>query len=187
MSKNYNTLENASYPIGFRNNNPGNLRTGESWQGAIGSAGGFVTFKNMAYGIRAAATVLLNNISSQGNDTIRKLITKYAPPSENNTTAYINAVSQFTGIGPDEKISTDEQTVISLLHAIFEHENGRYYADDITDADIEEGLGLVSPSWLRYVTNFFAENPNVSTAGGLGLLIAIAVVLFIVFRKKLKL
>lgn len=183
MAKDFSTYTN--YPIGFRNNNPGNIRTGQSWQGAIGEQNGFVTFKNMAYGIRAAATVLINNISSQGNNTIEKIITKYAPPSENNTEAYINAVSNQTGISRSAVLTTDTATVTALLHAIFTHENGAWYANNITDADISEGLALLSPVWLMKLQNFFVENPNAATAGfGVAIIVAIAVLL--VLSKKIK-
>jgi hypothetical protein len=187
MAKNFNTSAYSSYPIGFRNNNPGNLRTGESWQGAIGSAGGFVTFKSMAYGIRAAATVLVNNVSSQGNNTIRKLITKYAPPSENNTTAYINAVSASTGIAPDAVISLDQATLVELLHAIFEHENGATYAKQLTDADILEGIALMSNTWLHKLKSFLAENPNVTTGGGVVLVIIMVGLIYAFIKGKIKL
>lgn len=175
----------AGYPIGLRNNNPGNLRTGETWQGAVGSSGGFVTFKDMNYGIRAAATVLVNNISSQGNDTIRKLITKYAPPSENDTDAYISAVVFSTGIGADEKLTTDADELENLLHAIFTHENGAQYADMISDEDIQAGIALLSPQWLAVVKNFFAENPVAATAGGLGIVIVVIALLYY-FSKNIK-
>jgi len=183
MAKDFRTYTN--YPIGFRNNNPGNIRTGQSWQGATGSQNGFVTFKNMAYGIRAAATVLINNISSQGNDTIEKLITKYAPPSENNTEAYINAVSNQTGISRSQILTTDTATVIALLHAIFTHENGAWYVNKISDADISEGLALLSPVWLMKLQNFFVENPDAATAGA-GVLVIIAIAVLIALSKKFK-
>src|SRR5690606_4163224 len=97
MPKNF--LNNPSYPIGFRNNNPGNLKaSGDNWVGMIGTNGGFVTFKDMSYGLRAMAIDLSNKINN-GFDTIRKIITRWAPPSENDTEAYIRAMVQYTGIG----------------------------------------------------------------------------------------
>ena len=181
MAKNFNTAAYSKYPLGIRNNNPGNLRTGESWQGATGANSGFVVFSDLSYGIRAAATVLVNNITDQGNNTIRKLISKYAPPSENNTDAYISAVSNSTGIAPDEKIGTDTQTLVKMLHAIFIHENGAAQASLITDADILEGINKMSALWLQKLTSFFVDNPTATAVGGIGLLIALAVIIYITF------
>lgn len=186
MAKNFNTPAYGSYPIGFRNNNPGNLRTGETWQGAAGSAGGFITFKSMSYGIRAAATVLVNNLSSQGNDTIRELITKYAPPIENNTTAYINAVSNSTGIAPDTHIDVTGNNLVLLLHAIFEHENGATYARQLTDADVNEGISLMSNTWLNKIKTFFAENPNAATGGGVVTVIIVVAIVYAFLKGKIK-
>lgn len=186
MAQDFDQPQFDGYPLGFRNNNPGNLRTGISWQGATGENKGFVVFENMAYGIRAAGTVLINNISSEGNDTIRKLITKYAPPSENNTDAYINAVSGSTGIDPDATLDTSNDTITAMLHAIFEHENGATYAAKLTDDDINEGLSMLAPKWLMKIQNFFADNPTVVEAGGWGLLIVAAIVIAYFFRNSIK-
>lgn len=190
MSQNFNQDGYDNYPLGFRNNNPGNLRSSNiNWKGSIGANNGFVVFENMAYGIRAAATVLINNISSMGNDTITKLITKYAPPSENNTDAYIAAVSSQTGIDPNATLDTTSDTLTSLLHAIFTHENGSTYSAMLTDGDIAEGLSMLSPQWLiklqGTVTNFFAENPTISNNVGWILPVIVIVILVIVFRKNL--
>lgn len=187
MAKNYNTPSYGSYPIGFRNNNPGNLRTGESWQGATGSAGGFVTFKDMSYGIRAAATVLVNNIASQGNNTIRELISKYAPPSENNTAAYIAAVAASTGINPDANIDLTGDNVVKLLQAIFEHENGRAYASQLSTDDIKAGIALMSNSWLHKIKSFFADNPDAAASGGVAIVILAAGIAYVFLKKKIKL
>ena len=37
-------------------------------------------------------------------DTLRSLVTRYAPPSENDTEGYIKFLSDRTGIKPDQKI-----------------------------------------------------------------------------------
>ena len=36
--------------------------------------------------------------------TIRAIISRWAPPNENNTKRYIENVSRLTGIGPDEPL-----------------------------------------------------------------------------------
>lgn len=132
-------------PIGFRNNNPGNLRPGDSWQGMTGENGGFIVFKSMPWGIRALATDLSNKINNDGLDTIRDIVTKYAPASDNNdVNAYVNAVSQDSGFGPDEILTADADTIVKLVKAHTAHENGENNLQYLTDDDIQEGLSLMS-------------------------------------------
>lgn len=132
----------ASLDIGLRNNNPGDFRTGEPWQGAIGSEGGFITFSDITWGLRALALDIINNINGKGVDTISKFITKYAPPSENDTAGYISFVSAQTGIGPDEQLGTDADTVFSLMRAIISKELGSGQAAMVSDQDVMTGLQM---------------------------------------------
>jgi hypothetical protein len=65
------------------------------------------------------------------------LIYVYAPPSENNTEAYINAVASKVGISPDAKLNWEAHK-IPLMLAIFKHENG--YLLDLEK--LEKGINL---------------------------------------------
>src|SRR5689334_21426246 len=114
-------------PIGLRNNNPGNIRPGDSWQGMVGENGGFVVFQDITWGLRALATDITNKIR-EGYNTITSLIGRYAPPSENNTPAYINAVAADTGIGPNDPLDLSAETLHDLVRAIMNHENGDQYS-----------------------------------------------------------
>jgi hypothetical protein len=59
----------------------------------------------MAYGWRAAFVLLTRTYyHTYRLYTIRAIITRWAPPNENNTAAYIRNVSRLTGIAPDEPI-----------------------------------------------------------------------------------
>ena len=74
---------------GMRNNNPGNLRAG---QGQIGrDAGGYAIFPTREAGYNAAARQLIG-YNNAGLNTVNSIVTKWAPSTENNTQAYINAV-----------------------------------------------------------------------------------------------
>ena len=42
--------------------------------------------------------------------TIRDIITRWAPPNENNTQAYIENVSRLTGIDPDDPLGSPSDT-----------------------------------------------------------------------------
>lgn len=150
----------SSYPLGLRNNNPGNLRTGDNWLGMIGENKGFVVFKDIKYGIRAMAIDLIGDIWVDGNNTIRKLITEYAPPSENNTTAYINNVVKYTGIGADQELTNTKETVSKLIRAIMNVELGPSYSALISDQTINDGLFLLPPKWLSKLQAFFENGLN---------------------------
>lgn len=99
--------------LAWRNNNPGNIRMG-SWAKANGAIGvgpdGFAIFPNAESGANALAK-LLKEGRSYRNNTVAGSISKYAPPNENNTAAYIAAVTKQMGVSPDTKMSslTDAQ------------------------------------------------------------------------------
>jgi len=50
------------------------------------------------------------------------MIETYAPPSENNTAAYIDYVSNATGLDADATVSTLEGTVQPLVNSIERYE-----------------------------------------------------------------
>ena len=65
----------------------------------------FVQFKSLEYGWRAAFYLLTRTYYHKYRlYTIRAIISKWAPPNENNTRAYVDNVSRLTGIDPDEPI-----------------------------------------------------------------------------------
>lgn len=114
----------AMLPRGVRNNNPGNIRGGrDQWRGKIGEdEKGFVIFDTKENGIRAMAR-LLKNYRASGTDTIREIINRWAPSSENNTTAYIASVAKRAGIGADEYVT--DAVLPRVLAAMIHHENGQ--------------------------------------------------------------
>ncbi|MES2134484.1 MAG: hypothetical protein V4506_19210 [Bacteroidota bacterium] len=94
--------------LGYKQNNPGNIRNqGDIFDGEVYSNSSFKVFDRMANGYRAMA-ILLFNYFKRGENTLRKLITEYAPPNENTTSTYINFVSDETGIGPDKVLSLND-------------------------------------------------------------------------------
>lgn len=121
---------------GLRNNNPGNIRLGTDWQGMAANQTDpdFVQFISPEYGIRAMAKIL-DTYLSEGVDTIRSIITRWAPPSENDTQAYIDDVSSTTGIPPDQTVTSAQFPV--LIGAIIQHENGiNPYTSQVIDAGV---------------------------------------------------
>ena len=96
---------------GIRNNNPLNIRhSADQWQGASEEQKdkSFVQFKSMAYGYRAAWKVMesywkyFHDLPKPFN--IRNIISRWAPPKENDTEAYIRTVLQITGLGGKENL-----------------------------------------------------------------------------------
>lgn len=90
----------------WRNNNPGNLEYGPFAQsmGAIGSDGRFAVFPTYEMG-REAKSSLIFDSPSYRDRTLSQAINRYAPPSENNTTSYINALVDATGVSPGTVMS----------------------------------------------------------------------------------
>lgn len=78
-----------------KNNNPGNIRYNSSikWKGQIGENKGFCVFENSDYGLRAMILLLKRYINVYKLTTLEKIISRYAPSSENNTCGYISFVS----------------------------------------------------------------------------------------------
>jgi len=127
---------------GIRNNNPGNIRHGEKWQGIADDQPDleFVTFKNAPYGIRALAKVLITYQEKYELHSVSLILNRYAPPSENDTQAYIDAVCEETGFYPHQNIDLHQDFyLLPLVKAIIRHENG---AQPYTDSQLAKGLLL---------------------------------------------
>lgn len=121
-------LGRTDLPRGIRNNNPGNLtRTSISWQGEVANNtdGRFEQFTQFVWGVRAMIRDISGDIKKDGDNTIRKLITKYAPSNENNTAGYISSLSTRTGYGADQILNADDKAVMArLVQQICIIENG---------------------------------------------------------------
>ena len=134
-----------SLPRGIRNNNAGNLIiTNDKWAGmidrSIATDKQFVMFTTFEHGIRAMLKDLINDIKN-GKNTVQKIITAYAPPTENNTIAYINAVSKSLSISPNTIIKPDFDTLKSISKAIVLVENGLKYP--LSDKQFEIAYNLI--------------------------------------------
>ena len=136
-------MKKQRIPRGIRNNNPLNIRVGNNWKGEVANPSdhAFEQFTEMKWGVRAAFIVLRNYIVRHKCNTIRKIISRWAPANENNTLAYIATVSQRANIQPDEPISWDNTCqMIALLLAMCYVENGQ----EISLDDVVEGWLLAN-------------------------------------------
>lgn len=128
-----------------RNNNPGNIRVGTNWQGLMPRAQmneaqaaetAFCVFLSPQWGFRAMATIFHTYNRVDGVKTLRAAIARWAPPTENNTGAYLNDVCNQIGFMPDALFPFDDQQhMAALLKAVSIHEVGSWAFTDIDCLD----------------------------------------------------
>jgi hypothetical protein len=93
----------------------------------------------MAYGYRAMFVLLDSYHRRYGLTTIRQMISRWAPPTENFTDGYIRFVSERTGISADTPVdSRSERDMVPIVAAMSEIENGA----KAVMADLHEGWVL---------------------------------------------
>ena len=139
----------AEQPRGIRNANPGNIRLSQAkWKGEVfpGTDKSFCQFSTMAYGVRASAMVFLDYYHTHGLRTVAQYINRWAPTSENNTSAYVKNVASEMGVNPD---ATCDLTALAnlekLVTAVFRQENGGSF---VASANIETGCALALDTYL---------------------------------------
>lgn len=151
----------------FRNNNFGNLNFAgqenamlES-QPAKGKAR-FARFATPEDGFRGLA----NQISSYSNGTskaagyqklttVKDIISKWAPPSENNTAKYIDTVSANLGVKPTDTIDTsNQQVMIKMIRAIATYEGGN---PNVSDKMIGDSIGHEDASSHKWVGGTYSK------------------------------
>lgn len=115
-------------PRGIRNNNPLNIRIGNTWLGERPNPTDpdFEEFVTMEYGLRAAFLILKRYIRRYKKNTISSIVSTWAPSSENNTLKYIDRVAQMTKLSPGEPIDYyDRDTMCKLVAAMAQVECGQ--------------------------------------------------------------
>lgn len=120
-------------PRGLRNNNPLNIKIGNTWLGEVTNPTDptFEQFVSLRYGLRAAFIILRRYIRHYKRTTIRAIISSWAPEVENLLQAYISSVVKFTGIEPDEEIDyADKETMCKIVSAMARVECGQTISDD---------------------------------------------------------
>lgn len=113
---------------GLKNCNPGNIRrSATKYKGeTAGTDAAFKSFKTMAWGYRAMFVLLDTYRRRHDCKSIRAMISRYAPPTENATENYIRTVAARAGKDPDEQLDTqDRTTMIAVVAAMSAVENGR--------------------------------------------------------------
>ena len=83
-------------------NNIFNIRAGKAqWLGMTGTRRGFVEFDTQEHGIRAWLVLMRSYRRKYGCRTIRQIVTRFAPPSENNTERYIHYCAEGVMLDAD--------------------------------------------------------------------------------------
>lgn len=135
-----------------RNNNPGNIDAGDHWQGLLprnqmtlaqAAESRFAVFASPKWGFRALGILLLNYVRVHHLNTIRQIISRLAPSSENDSEAYIAAVSRSVGVGADTPMDyTLPDLLAAVAKAIAIHECGAWL---FADSDLKTGIDLANP------------------------------------------
>lgn len=136
-------MKEETLPRGLRNNNPLNIRIStDKFVGEVQPSGDkeFKQFDTMAHGYRAAFRVLRTYINNYKCDTIRKIISRWAPATENNTMAYVMTVSSRAGISPDAPISADNREMMVRIVAAMSYVENGVEADRVEVLDGWEAL-----------------------------------------------
>lgn len=130
----------ANAPRGIRNNNPGNIGKGVGFQGEIeGNDPRFATFDSPEAGIRALARNLMAYDTNHGLNTVEGIMNRWAPPTENDTGAYVRTVAAALGVDPGQQLDMRNPAVLEqLTAAIVRHENGQQpYPADMLRAGVQ--------------------------------------------------
>lgn len=136
-------METKTLPRGIRNNNPLNIRIGNKWIGEVESPTDkeFEQFVSMVYGLRAGFILLRRYINRYHLNTVRDIISRWAPPTENNTTHYCCLVAARMNIGVLDVLDyDDEETMVQLVSAMCYVECGC----EIDKEQIHEGYKLAN-------------------------------------------
>lgn len=139
----------ARHTLGFRNNNPGNIRgkTGE---------GGFAHYSSMGNGLKAMGGLISTYDRKYGLDTIDGIENRYAPRSENNTEAAIERIEHQTGWKRNQHIDLRlPENIAKLEQAMINVEQGQ---QPFTREEILAALTTQQPDQL-------GASPGAATPG----------------------
>lgn len=139
----------------WRNNNPGNIEYGDFARryGAIGTDGRFAIFPDEATGQRARSALIFNG-DKYRNLTLTQAIERYAPSSENHTTAYQRRVLAAVGGAnlPMHKYSpAQQQAILRTMQDVEGWKVGRIEGTAGMAVSVQAGGGQAAPRQNRMV------------------------------------
>ena len=138
----------------IRNNNPGNIRLvpANNWEGRVppdqNTDGAFEQFNTPEDGWRALFVLLRGRgYIGGGRDTIREIISRWAPPFENDTELYIRQMVEAVGIPADQRIDPNDAEVLQKLAWAIARKEG--YDGAGGDFDSRFTPEVVAGAWQR--------------------------------------
>jgi hypothetical protein len=90
---------------------------------------------------------------NKGFDTVESIITRYAPPSENDTANYIKNVYSFTGLTPGQRVSAAD--VDKIVAAIIRQEGNTKLTQPLPSAAGQPTLSAEGRNKLQFGTTSF--------------------------------
>ena len=131
---------------GERNNNPLNIRrvVGTNWKGEIVAPiedKQFVQFASLSWGLRAAFCILRTYRDKYQAVCIEDIITRWAPPTENDTRKYICNVCRLTGFGGKERLTEKDWPRLVGAMAFIES------SMNLTEKQIQQAFQLYKQPW----------------------------------------
>ncbi len=120
--------------LNWRNNNPGNCISGTTSKkfNEIGVNGRFAIFASVVDGRNCMEYVIFN---TYGTYSIADMMYKYAPPSENDTEAYISMIVNETGLGRNTILNTlsssNRQALLNVMIRKEGTQKGRVVQTDV--------------------------------------------------------
>lgn len=139
-----NMSSSISVPRGIRNNNPLNIRysSANKWKGKITENKkdeSFEEFISLSYGVRAFCRLIQLYVERYHCSTIRSIVYRFAPPSENDTLHYYKYVRDFVdGLVVNPR---DFAFMVRLVVAMWNVENGVYPTHDQM-VQIRQGVAM---------------------------------------------
>ena len=133
------TAAPAAHGVDGFDNNVGNLRYSKAnWSQKGAPHNGFETFATPEAGVRAA----IMNLAGYGDVTLEQAIYKWAPPSENDTEAYVARMEKATGIDRDSLLplhSVDKMA--AFMKEMTRIEKGKVaFSDDVFRKGAESAI-----------------------------------------------
>lgn len=124
-------------------NNFGNIRYNPSnkWQGEIVPKKGFCQFKEPRFGVRALCKLIFQTYPVvYGDDCILTVINRFAPPSENKTSDYVDFLCNKLDIPPFIAIPVEKRAKF-IYWLIYYEQGGRalnmfYENSELNDASL---------------------------------------------------
>ena len=134
---------------GIRNCNPGNIRqSGIFYRGEVQPSqdAHFKQFATMAWGYRAMFVLLESYRRRYGIDTLRAIVTRWAPPIENDTASYIRFVSERAEVDPDAVLLPRDVRLRAIVEAMSRFERGHEPSP--------EQLAALDRGWKYFLSDY---------------------------------